>query len=130
MCERWYGAIGRTRSSTQYLILACGLLDFHGFRGVTDFHPLLLFREEKKEKSRLFPRQPVKRHARWILYVFNQVSAPPPLPPPPPSTSSRLSIAKYLFEVDPSTISIDLYRWQEIIFVGTLAALLIIPSIF
>lgn len=50
--------------------------------------------------------------------------------PPPPSTSSRLSIAKYLFEVDPSTISIDLYRWQEIIFVGTLAALLIIPSIF
>lgn len=78
MCERWYGAIGRTRSSTQYLILACGLLDFHGFRGVTDFHPLLLFREEKKEKSRLFPRQPVKRHARWILYVFNQVSALPP----------------------------------------------------
>lgn len=103
MYECWYGAIGRTRSSTQYLILACGLLDFHGFRGVTDFHPLLLFRDEKRdgEKSRLFPRQPVKRHGSYTFSTsFSLLSS---LSFVHREISIRIEVA----------ISIDLYRWQE-----------------
>lgn len=88
-----------------------------------------LSRGEKREIAALSTSTGQKAR-EMDLIRFQPSFSPPALPRPPPSTSSRLSIAKYLFEVDPSTISIDLYRWQEIIFVGTLAALLIIPSIF